>query len=162
MLKTWLEDETEKSLMPVTALRVMLDHLRSGEPIPDDVKEHWVSGLSKYLDSDGVLLLDRALGLRQRGGISAKRAMQLAERDALIIRTWQAVEDFRDQPPISAAKLMSMNARRYEAGRWPRERAAVMPPVAEPAATWWRILDAGLSIPGAKRLQQILETVGSG
>lgn len=101
--------------------------------------------------------LDKLLGITTVGGVSQERAMKLRRRDALIRRAWQAVPEWRDLPASRAARLMAADARRYETTRWPRERDSISPPAAQPASTWWEILQNDLPIPGGKRIEQILE-----
>lgn len=100
--------------------------------------------------------LETALGLRRHGGISPERQTALARRDMLLHRLWQSTPEWRDLGPCSASRLMSLSAQRYETTRWPRERDSLSAPSAEPAATWWTILQNGAPIPGSKQLQRIL------
>ncbi|MBU1550200.1 MAG: hypothetical protein KJ947_11595 [Alphaproteobacteria bacterium] len=114
-----------------------------------------------YLDAQGDVPLDRALGLRKWGGVSVARAVALSDRDGLLINIWQGQTEWRSLSPLAAARMMKLSADRYESGRWPRERDQVTAPAAEPAATWWRILQSGVAIPDVRRLQQILTDGGT-
>ena len=139
---------------PVDALRLLRAHLCDGRPLPDDARAVLIAGIDQYLDDGGPL--DRAFGLRQRGGVSVERSRDLAERDRMLRRVWRQVVEWRDQPPASAARMMVQSAQRYERTRWPREQESLDAPAAEPAATWWRILRSSVPVPAAKRLSQVL------
>lgn len=116
----------------------------------------WMNGRNFFGEDT---LLDHALGLRQRGGISPTRANLLRDRDRHLARLWKTSPDWRDLDPAAAARLMTLSARRYETTRWPRERDALSAPSAEPAATWWRIMRSGAPIPSADRVAQILREI---
>ena len=98
--------------------------------------------------------LESALALRQRGGVSAIREEALAQRDAMLCRLHRT--EWPELPPLAAAKMMVQSAKRYRTDRWPREREAIAAPPVEPAATWWRILRAGMVIPKERRMTDIL------
>jgi hypothetical protein len=116
----------------------------------------WMNG-RRYFGEDR--LLDHALGLRQRGGVSPTRANLLLDRDRHLARLWKTSPDWCDLDPAAAARLMTLSAGRYETTRWPRERDALSAPSAEPAATWWRIMRSGAPIPSAERVAQILREI---
>lgn len=103
--------------------------------------------------------LDRALGTRCRGGITAHRAMTLAERNRMLRAV--AASAFGSELPCVTARLMKLSFDRYEATRWPRERAHGVAPLADPAATWWRLLSANLRCPKVRRLTDILTAIQS-
>lgn len=140
---------------PALALEAWRDHLRDGAPLPAVLREHLVGGLERYLAGEEADL-SRALGLRNRGGVSPTRASALSERNRSLQRLWKTEAAWHTLPPAAAARLMALSASRYEANRWPRERSALSAPSAEPAATWWRILRSGQPIPASPRLAQIL------
>ncbi|RWM21733.1 MAG: hypothetical protein EOR73_09985 [Mesorhizobium sp.] len=100
--------------------------------------------------------LDRRLGIRRRGGVSLARRTILGQRDLLLQTLWRNSPTWSDLAPSAAARVMVQVASRYQTNRWPRERHFIAAPVVEPDATWWKILNLGLPIPDAKRLQQIL------
>lgn len=140
----------------IAALRRLRDYLSEGKELPDDCRSFVVDRLDDYLRRRGETSLDKSLGLRRHGGVSLERQERLRWRDQALTRLWRSCEQFRDHPPIAAARLMDLSASAYETRRWPRERGGAPPP-SEPAATWWAILQRGLAIPKAKRLQSILQ-----
>jgi len=96
-------------------LRALADHL-NGEPI------------------------GRALGLEPPAGLIARREIDLARRDALILRARDAVPAWRDAPARQAAKAMLATFERYHTGAWQRDRRRDTAPAAEPAASFWRLI----------------------
>ncbi|MFK0331117.1 hypothetical protein ACIQUB_08340 [Rhizobium sp. NPDC090275] len=144
----------------VSQLRDMHRRLCRGHSLTDDQCSLLVSGIGNYLyalDNGASPSLDKAIGLKAWGGVSAGRQDALSRRDDLIRRLWRSQPDWQGLPPAAAAKLMQQSAERYANLRWPRECDLIVAPSAEPAATWWRILSSGERIPGSsKRLQQIL------
>lgn len=110
--------------------------------------------LMAWVEGGASISLDAQLGLRRQGGVSAKRALALADRDCML-RTLYA-ERWADLAPSAASRVMIISFERYECTRWLRERTLLSAPSAEPAATWWRMLRTGSEMPGSKRLSQIL------
>lgn len=120
-------------------------------------------------DADVACLLDRldadvvrkVLCRKSRGGTSARYAAQLARRDEALGRLYAVL-----CPAVSAyaaACLLTRQFRRYESGRWLRERDDVIAPIAaEPVPTFWRLLrgyaDGGPRFPKVTRLTAILES----
>lgn len=142
------------------ALRDVVRRLRDDELLSAEQRRYLAKGFETYVmetEAGVAASLDRAFGLRQRGGISPARAAVLQRRDDLLRQLWRGHEAFRDQQPLVAAKLMYLSADRYQSTRWPREKNDLSAPSSEPAATWWRILRLDIAIPGTKRLQQILQ-----
>ncbi|MEP9370599.1 hypothetical protein [Mesorhizobium sp. KR1-2] len=92
----------------------------------------------------------------RRGGISERQRELLAGRNARLRDLHRSIRDWRDLPLLQVAREIDTGARRYEAGRWPRERLWAGPPQYEPAATFWQILQSGARVPGVKQLIQIL------
>ena len=146
-------------MTPAEALEILASHLRHGVQIPEDARKVLAEGIEAYLADPRNAQLDRALGLRTRGGVSPGRAKMLAERDILLRRLWKVAGPWRDLDPAAAARLMTLSASRYVTTRWPRENDALSAPSAEPAATWWRIMRAGAPIPSAERVAQILREI---
>lgn len=146
---------SHRPMAPHHTLRALADHLRTGAPLQPDERDILADALDAYLD--GAVPLDRALGLRKWGGVSPARAAALADRDGMIRRLWRSSPDWVALDPAAAARVMRLSASRYEQVRWPRERDHLSAPSAEPAATWWRVFQTYGRVPGAKRLQQILE-----
>jgi len=141
---------------PQAGLRLLVSHLRTGEPLAPGEAAVLADQIAAYLD--GEASLDTVSVLRKRGGVSPDRAEGLRERDGLLRALWQGHEEFSELPPYAASRLMHLSAKRYEASRWPRERTAIIAPTAEPASTWWKILKSGMAIPAQRRLQQVLAT----
>lgn len=109
------------------------------------------------IDEGDVVSLDRSIGLKAWGGVSAIRHDALARRDEQIRQLWHGQEDWRDLPAPAASRLMAVDAARYQSNRWPRECSRDVAPNVEPAATWWKILISGQKIPrSAKQFQRIL------
>jgi hypothetical protein len=146
-------------MTPARAI-VLIDGLLKGtEPTSVemlDAIDMMCEGFAAWVEAGGEISLDKAMGLRTRGGVSPARALALEERNALLRDLWLSTPAWAALPPIAAAGVMSLSVRRYEADRWPRERNNDDAPSAEPAATWWRCLRLGAGIPDAKRLGQIL------
>lgn len=143
---------------PVAQFRDMHRRWIEGQSLTPSQVAILVDGFGGYLDAVDAgerASLDWSFGLKAWGGLSVAKQDRLARRDTMIRNLWRVMPDWQDQQPVTVARLMAIDAARYERQRWPRERAA--PPPAQPAATWWAILDEGLPIPGMKRLQQILE-----
>lgn len=111
------------------------------------------AGIERYLVGDHDSL-DRALGLRCRGGLSPQHATRLERRNAMLVALWRST--WPDHPPLAAAGLITMSARRYETGRWVREQDDATPPSCEPMRTFWKCLDLGVKIPAAQQLSRIL------
>ena len=110
--------------------------------------------LQRWLDEGARQRLGQALGLERVGGKSARRALALAERNAMLKRLHS--ERWPDLDPRAAAKTMIEDFRAYEERRWKRERDRLDVPAGEPAATWWRILRGGVKMPALKQLSRIL------
>ncbi|WP_131713643.1 hypothetical protein [Rhizobium leguminosarum] len=144
----------------VAQLRDMHGRLRDGRSLTNGQVRLLLDGIGgflKALDGGDQASLDRSIGLKSWGGVSAARQDALNRRDDMLRQLYREIEGWRDLPPSAAARMMSLDAKRYEARRWPREGEDFDPPPIEPARTWWKILTAGATIPGAKRLQQILQ-----
>lgn len=110
-------------------------------------------------DRDGrAVPLGRMLGIQPPAGSTAAHRVKLIRRDAMLRAVRAAVPAFADAPPRAAAVAMVASFDRYRAGGWQADRARDAAPVLEPAATWWRVLRLGLSVPvpGADRLADIL------
>jgi len=141
-------------------IRDMARRLRNGALLPEH-QRYLADAFEAYaneIEAGRPASLDKAFGLKQRGGISPPRAAALQRRDDLLRRLWHKSDEWSDLAPAAAARMMSQSAKRYEAIRWPREQKSIVAPLTEPAATWWKILRSDLSVPEAKRLQQILES----
>lgn len=106
----------------------------------------------------GLRSLDKTLGFREHGGKSPAKTARLDQRNTLLVALWRNHEDWCDLAPSAAARLMVTSFRRYEAGRWPRERDDLTPPPNEPAATWWLVMSLPETIPGPRQLQNILQS----
>ena len=143
-------------MTPRSALESLLKLLDEGKPLTDEERRFIADGLRVYFTTPKGSL-DKTLGLRSWGGVSPDRADAIARRDRLLVRLWQGHDAFRDKPALAAAKLMCLSADRYQSTRWAREKSDLSAPSSEPAATWWRVLRLGMTVPGAKRLQQILQ-----
>lgn len=140
----------------VARLQRVLEHLRTGAPMSDEDRLFFADGVSEYLAPDGPRSLDKALGLRQRGGASVHRGLQLDERDTLLRYLVQTHPHWSALEPYVAARHMLTEFDAYEKNRWTRERRTGIAPDAEPFATFWRILKNGQKMPKLKRLRQIL------
>lgn len=143
----------------IEQLRDIRLRLEERQSLTDDQSSLLADGLGRYLDAldDGnAPSLDMTLGLKSWGGISSIRRDRMIRRDRLLLDLWQTDSDWQKLSPGLAAKLMVQSAQRYEAARWHREQFLPQP-TAQPTATWWQILSSGLKVPGARRLQQILE-----
>ncbi len=134
----------------------LAEHLAGGRRIPDESRMLLRNALDASISSGFEIPLYDALGLRTWGGVSPLQKIRLNRRDQRICKLWAAVHEWSELSPASAAKAMAVSAERYQSDRWPRERNAFDAPSAEPAATWWKILRTGESIPGERRLAQIL------
>ncbi|NKK92379.1 hypothetical protein GFL95_14260 [Rhizobium leguminosarum bv. viciae] len=142
----------------VSQLRDMHRRLRDGRHLTETQNQILADGIAHYLealDSGREASIDRAFGLKARGGVSPARQDALSQRDELIRQLWQIVPAWRDLDPYAASGVMSLDAARYEALRGRRTREE--PPV-EPARTWWLILQLGVKIPGKRRIHQLLES----
>lgn len=124
----------------------------------DEAKVRLVgAALLGWIEGGAEIGLDTALGLRERGGISAQKALALSGRDRILHRLYRTHNAWNELAPTAAARLISLAATRYEAGRWPRERAQPLEPTTEPARSFWQILQSGELIPKARQLQEILK-----
>ncbi len=144
----------------VALLRDMHGRLLDRRPLTKAQSGIFIAALGRYLktiDEGGNPSLDRAFGLRIWGGVSPVRQDALFRRDAMILRLWRNHEDFRDLTPFAAAKQMVLDADRYRAGRWKRERSDSEPPSSQPASTWWHILMSGQRIPAERQIREILK-----
>jgi hypothetical protein len=110
--------------------------------------------LQRWLAGGARERIGQALGLERAGGTSPRYGMALAERNRML----RAVRSTKwpDLEPGAAARAMLADFGAYEARRWPREQLRLDAPAGEPAATWWRILRAGVKMPGRRRLTQLL------
>ena len=138
---------------PVLALLM----LAVGAELDFETRKFLALSLERWVRSDGRVNLENALGLRQRGGVSFGRALKLARRDQMLCRLWKLVPEWADLTAAAAARLMVRDAKRYQSGRWLREKNFISAPSSEPAATWWLILQDGLALPGERRVLQVLE-----
>lgn len=93
--------------------------------------------LAEHLTGEPI---GRALGLEPPAGLIARREIDLAQRDALILRARASVPAWRDAPPRQAARAMLEALARYRATTWARERERETAPASEPAASFWRLL----------------------
>ncbi|MGQ3211607.1 hypothetical protein [Shinella sp.] len=145
----------DQRISPVAALRQLHAHLRDGKAISPDAAALIADGIEDWLDF-GCRSLDKSLGLKAWGGVPAEKADRLDRRNMLLRRLHQTSLDWQNLSPTAAGAIMAMSAKRYTTTRWPRESDAPSAPAAEPAATWWRVLTLGVSIPGAKMFAKIL------
>jgi hypothetical protein len=143
----------------VSQLRDIHARLTAKAGLTDAQSNLLADGIGSYLeaiDEGHAASLDRTMGLKVWGGVSAPRQDRLSRRDTLLRDLWKATPEWRDLSPAVVARLMVQSARRYETQRWPREKFQPEP-TAQPSVTWWKVLHSGCKIPGSKRLQQILE-----
>ncbi|CUX23225.1 hypothetical protein AGR7C_Cc160141 [Agrobacterium deltaense Zutra 3/1] len=143
----------------IAQLRDIHARLTAGTALTAGQSGLLTNAIGAYLDAlDGGASpsLDRTIGLRTWGGVSPARQDRLARRDLLLRDLWRASPEWCGLSASVVARLMVQSAERYEAQRWPREQYRPQP-AAQPSATWWQVLSLGSKIPGAKRLQQILE-----
>ncbi|MBZ9695506.1 hypothetical protein [Mesorhizobium sp. CO1-1-9] len=146
--------------MNALARLAALDHAAAWLATADDAAVRQVGqAIRAWLDGGAAEPLERMLAVTGRGGVSARRALALADRDAMLRQAHRRVSRFSVLESSAAARLMAVEFERYQTGRWPRERREKEPPAVEPATTWWRILRANLLFPKAKRLAQILAEV---
>jgi hypothetical protein len=144
---------------PIAQFRDMRARWIDGRPLTATQVEILCDGFGEFLDAidEGECAsLDRAFGLRKRGGVSPHREEGLRTRDELLRRLWSECGQFSGHPAFAAAKLMYLSAKRYEDHRWKREFGSPAP-CDEPLRTWWKILKSGQTIPSAKRITQILQ-----
>lgn len=142
------------------ALRAVFDlaeHLTSGQRLPSDSRELLKEALEASIASGFELSLFASLGLKKWGGISPLKQIGLGRRDRSLCRMYRRSPEWAELSPAAAAKAMVASFRRYEAIRWPRERNRISGPTTQPNSTWWSMLRAELSLPGEKRLGQILQ-----
>lgn len=130
----------------------------TGRPISDQERLAVALAIEEWANAQGKVSFDQAVGLAATwGGVSPARASALALRNDLLRYLWREEPPYRNLPASAAARVIAGEASRYLSDRWPRERTHVDAPAAEPAATFWRILAAGLPIPQSKQLTRILE-----
>jgi hypothetical protein len=145
---------------PMTALDAADDQLARAvgkirERAGDDPDVAWLVGAIERRP-DAVC---KVLARKNRGGRSARRAAENAERNerlrTLRVSLWPALQ------PFAAATLIGRKFRTYETGRWPRERDYPVAPLDEPERTFWTILrdhaDGGPRMPDVRQLATILD-----
>lgn len=143
----------------VSQLRDIHARLTAKAALTDAQSNLLADGIGSYLeaiDEGHSASLDKTMGLKVWGGVSALRQYRLSRRDTLLRDLWQTAPEWRGLSACVVARLMVQSARRYETQRWSREQFQPEP-TAQPSATWWKVLHSGCKIPGSKRLQQILE-----
>lgn len=146
----------------VEALRELHRCLEVNEPVPTHVGAIVAPGLGAALaaiDSGQQASLDQTLGLRRHGGVSANKAVANAEREALLRSLVWASPEWRNKPVASVSRELIAAFVRYETGRWKRERSARRAPHDEPFATFWKLKQSGLRLPGPEHLRKILSLV---
>ena len=141
----------------VSRLRSLADHLKVNSPLDPVDRGFLLSGLEVFLSASSSVSLDQALGLRSRGGISARTVLRNEERDDFLRHLAREHHAWSSLPPSLAARQIRRAFEIYETGRWCRDRNAAVAPVAEPYTTFWRLLKAGMRMPQQKRLSQILD-----
>jgi hypothetical protein len=93
---------------------------------------------------------------RPRGGVSSRHSKLLAERNVMLCRLRFLVKGWDRLSPSELAREIEAAAIRYEASRWPIERLWAGSPQAEPAATFWTILQKWARLPRKKQLIRIV------
>lgn len=137
----------------IVRLRAAARELRSSN---DNSAREAGERIGAWLEGGMVGSLDSALGLRSRGGISARRALANSDRDVILRHLAESHGAYVDRDHMVVARQMRRDFDRYESGRWLRDRDAIEAPASDPAASFWRILRTGTRMPGAERLRQIL------
>lgn len=149
----------DDSVAIVAQLRDIHARLVKGSALTAGQSRLLTNAIGAYLeglDGDVSPSLDRSIGLRTRGGVSPSRRDALETRDRSILRLWRIVPEWTDVHPVAVSRLMRQSADKYIRSRWLRDRDAITAPSSEPAATWWKILQSNLSIPGQRQLRNIL------
>ncbi|MBB4236656.1 hypothetical protein GGD57_003246 [Rhizobium esperanzae] len=137
---------------PIAQLRDMRTRLRDGRRQIRLLLDG-LGGFLNSLDGGDQASLDRSIGLKSWGSVSADRQEALKRRDDMLRRLYRETRGWMDLPSSAAVRMMRLDAERYETRRRPRDPEDFTPPPVEPARTWWKILTAGATIPGTKRLQ---------
>jgi len=140
-------------------LRRLVDHLQADTPLDRADRDFLSKRLEGFLSPGSRTSLDRALGLRSRGGASVRTTILNEERDALLRHLAREHEVWCRFPASLAAKEMRRAFDKYERGRWLREKSANIAPAVEPNATFWRLLKTGMRMPQDRRLSQILDEI---
>jgi len=143
----------------IAQLRDIHARLVKGAALTTGQSSLLTNAIGAYLDAlDGGVSpsLDRTIGLRTRGGVSPSRRDALETRDRSILRLWRIVPEWTDVHPVAVSRMMRQSADKYIRSRWLRDRDAITAPPSEPAATWWKILQSGIAIPGQRQLRNIL------
>jgi hypothetical protein len=144
----------------VEALRELRNLMRHGPMIPTTIEAILGPGFDAYfssLETGQPASLDQSLGLKSWGGVSPARSAAISRRNRLLKRIWMQLPHLNGLSASAAARVMSIDAKRYEERCWSRDQHMLTAPGNEPSATWWRILQSGLPVPQAKRLTQILQ-----
>jgi hypothetical protein len=93
---------------------------------------------------------------QRRGGVSSRQSKLLADRNEMLCRLRFLIKGWDRLSASELAREIEAAAMRYEASRWPIERLWAGPPQAEPAATFWTILQKWARLPRKKQLIRIL------
>lgn len=114
-------------------------------------------GIRRFLAGD-VPDLESALGMKGAPGERSWRTVDAIERRDAAIRELRR-RHHADQGPSAAAKAIANDLTRYECTGWARDRLADEMPAAyrgKPRGLHWRILKAGGTAPGQRRIYDII------
>lgn len=139
-----------------------LRHLaNAGETLAQDPRPE-VAAIGRqimaWIEDGAPASLDSYLGLRQQGGVSARRKLALAGRDRALRRLHR--EHWDNLTAGQAAKMMIQSFERYQGSQWPRDEKAGRASAAQPEATWWQLLQKEHRMLGEKQLKAILQGRG--